>query len=82
MNKFFIQKVSKLKTDKTIDPVEALADLKDFLKDKNVKKSGFKLNELNDSQILKLIKSMKGKKSSGVDWICGYSLKIAAKDLN
>ena len=24
---------------------------------------------------------MKGKKSSGVDWICGYSLKIAAKDL-
>ena len=43
MNKFFIQKVLKLKTDKTIDPVEALADLKDFLKDKNVKKSGFKL---------------------------------------
>ena len=30
---------------------------------------------------MKLIKSMKGKKSCGLDWLWGYSLKLAAKDL-
>ena len=29
----------------------------------------------------KLLKSLKGKKSCGIDWICGYSLKLASKEL-
>ena len=31
--------------------------------------------------IINIIKELKGKKSSGLDWICGYSLKMAALDL-
>ena len=30
----------------------------------------------------KLLKTLKGKKSLGLDWICGYSLKIASKCLS
>ena len=81
MNKYFIAKVAKLKQNKKIKPEESLAGLKNFLKDKNVERNGFSLKELNNLQILKLVKSLKGKKSSGTDWVCGYSIKIAAPEL-
>ena len=30
----------------------------------------------------KLLKTLKGKKSTGMDWICGYSLKLVASVLS
>ena len=48
---------------------------------KNVAEAGFQLRELQDDDIEKLLKSMKGKKSLGMDWICGFSLKIASHEL-
>lgn len=81
MNKFFIGKVKKLKKHSKIDAGKALIGLKKFLSKKNIPESGFQLKELDDEEMLKLIKDLKGKKSSGMDWICGYSLKIVAKDM-
>ena len=42
---------------------------------------GFCLQEIDTEEMKKIIKSMKGKKSCGLDWVCGYSLKIAAPTL-
>ena len=77
MNQFFVDKISKLKEEpRRLD--EPLTELKRFLATKYVPAEGFKLKELSEGETLKLIKRLKGKKSCGMDWICGYSLKIAA----
>ena len=41
----------------------------------------FTLREINDEEVKALIKTISGKKSIGMDWICSYSLKIVASDL-
>ena len=82
VNSFFIDKIRKLKEE--FEPAQndvPLAELKKYLSKKSVPEEGFKLNELNDDDIAKLLKTLKGKKSLGLDWICGYSLKIASKSL-
>ena len=81
MNKFFVNKISKLKKKDDVDPTEALKGLKNFMNDKHIPEAGFQLKELNYEDMLKLIKTLKGKKSSGMDWICGYSLKVASKEI-
>ena len=81
MNDFFLKKISKLKVDMGSTDDDPLLELEQFLGDKNIPEGGFKLRELNDADVVKLIRSMKGKKSCGLDWICGHSLKIAAKEL-
>ena len=80
MNDFFLKKISKLKVNMGSTDDELLLELEQFLGDKNIPEGGFKLRELNDADVVKLIRSMKGKKSCGLDWICGYSLKKAAKE--
>ena len=60
---------------------DALLELNSFLSDKNIPNQGFELKELSVNDVTKLIKKIKGKKSCGLDWICGYSLKIVADDL-
>ena len=42
---------------------------------------GFTLKEITEDDTLKLLKTLNGKKSSGPDWICGLSLKVASKEL-
>ena len=37
---------------------------------------------IDEEFIKKLIKKLKGKKSCGLDWICGFSLKLAADVLS
>ena len=81
MNKFFINKVKKLKNNSNTNPEEALDGLRQFLKNKNIPADGFQLKEISDDDMKKLIKTLKGKKSSGMDWICGYSLKIVANEI-
>ena len=52
--------------------------LKKYLSKKNVPAEGFDLKKLSRDDMKKLMKTMKGKKSLGLDWICGFSLKIAS----
>ena len=42
---------------------------------------GCSLKEISEEETKKLIKNMKGKQSCGLDWICVFSLKIAAPEL-
>ena len=82
VNEFFLDKIEKLKNsnnDENLD--DATKELESFLIDKNIPTEGFELKELSAEEVSKLVKKMKGKKSCGLDWICGYSLKIVAKDL-
>ena len=83
VNEFFIQKIRKLKDDfETSDDDEPLVELKSFLSKKNIPSEGFNLKELNNVEVKKLLKNLKGKKSLGLDWICGYSLKISSSILS
>ena len=81
VNKFFLNKIIKLKEAANPDHTNATKLLDSFVKEKTFPEEGFKLRELNDNDIFKLIKKLKGKKSSGADWICGFSLKLVARDL-
>ena len=82
VNKFFLEKIMKLKEKaQDNDHSNATDGLESYLKNKNLPAEGFSLKELRDEDVVKLIKKLKGKRSCGLDWICGYSLKIVAKDL-
>ena len=81
MNRFFINKITELKSNPAATGDDPLKELKKFLKSKAIPENNFKLRELNKAETLKLIKKLKGKKSSGLDWICGYSFKLAANVL-
>ena len=82
VNKYFVEKIQKLKDEFETDPDEdPVADLKKYLSQKNIPNEGFSLKELSNEDVKKLLKNLKGKKSLGLDWICGYSLKIASAHL-
>ena len=82
VNEFFLAKIIKLKENyPSVNQDEATKELETFLNSKDIPSEGFELRELSDQDVLKLVKKIKGKKSCGLDWICGFSLKIVAKDL-
>ena len=81
VNKFFIEKILKLKENSGDNHINATRGLQSYLEKKDLPETEFALRELGDEDVIKLVKKLKGKKSCGVDWICGYSLKKVAKDL-
>ena len=81
VNNFFINKISKLKEESTRERnhhEHPLSELRAYLSKKKIPRLGFRFKELTDDDMKELLKQLKGKKSAGIDWICGYSLKIAA----
>ena len=84
MNKFFLEKVKKLKEDSpTVDDADSpLKELETYLKNKKfLNPLEFKLEEVNDETMNNIFKRLKGKKSCGPDYICGFSLKLASSVL-
>ena len=83
MNAYFLNKIMKLKEDnqEEINLARATESLDRFLAGKHIPEK-FMLKEISDDEMKLLIKSISGKKSLGMDWICSYSLKIVAKDLS
>ena len=80
VNEYFIDKIRILKSNSHVQ--EANLDVLDkFLSTKSVPAEGFEVKEVSTEALEKLFKKMKGKRSCGLDWICGYSLKLVAKDL-
>ena len=78
MNDYFLSKISNLKETHFNDD-DPVAELRHFLSGKQI--PGFSLREITDAETRKMIKKMKGKKSCGLDWICGFTLKLAAPEL-
>ena len=78
-NEFFIEKVQILRAKTESPPkTDPVTRLKDWLNRSGKPLPPFKLKEINRRQLRKLIKKMKGGKSSGSDGIDSYSLKLAA----
>ena len=80
-NIFFKEKVEKLadklRRNKNIDP---LSKLREKLKDINFNKK-FKLRTVNEGEVLKILKSLKPKKSFGVDGLSSEVIKLGAEVL-
>ena len=81
MNDFFVKKIEKLKVGIADCEDDPLSELNEYIKSKTLPEGGFRFHELSEADVIKLIKSLKGKRSCGLDWICGFTLKLAAKEL-
>ena len=77
--KYFLDKIVQFQNSEYSN--EATDVLETFLNTKEIPDDGFELKELSNEDDLKLVKNLKEKKSCRLDWICGFSLKIVAKDL-
>ena len=79
VNKYFIEKIKDIK-DAVGAPInlnnDPLGVLRGFLASKLIPDDGFELKEVTEVEMLKVMKKMHGKKSCGLDWMCGYSLKM------
>ena len=60
MNRFFVDKITMLKQEPRNEN-DPLAELKTFLTTRKPPEDGFKFKEVDDEEILKLIKRLKGK---------------------
>ena len=81
VNEFFLTKIRKLKEETLRDATQNTKALENYMNKKSFPEDGFRLKEVSTVDLLKIVKKMKGKKSCGLDWICGFSLKLVAKDL-
>ena len=76
---FFKEKIEKLEANINKDPnIDPISELKKKLKNSNLK---FSLKTVKEKVVLKLLKSLKGKKSHGLDGITSEILKIGAEVL-
>ena len=82
VNKFFIKKIKDIKNilgaQNINDPLSAL---RKFLSKKTIPAEGFELKDVTEEEMSKILKKMKSKKSCGLVWICGLSLKTTAEIL-
>ena len=78
-NTFFIQKIQDIKEN--IDQSQAqdpTTKLKEDLKDKNLK---FSLRQVSEEKVLRTIKSMKSKRSSGADELSQEQMILGAEEI-
>ena len=59
-----------------------LSELRLFLSSKSIPNGQFKFSEVSPDKMKLYIAKLKGKKSCGMDWIYGYSLKLTSKLLS
>ena len=79
-NEFFRNKVKKLrnKTADHIPTISPLERLRKYLETRRQPIPGFSLQEINRDTFRKVMKKVKNSRVHGVDWIDGYSIKIAS----
>ena len=79
LNDAFLKKVSdlKAKVDPNVD-IDPKVRLQNFLDKRNEEIPEFELKKINLMKLRKLLKKRKGNRSCGIDYIDGYSIKLAA----
>ena len=79
INDAFIKKVSKL-CEKVTDTVTVcpLERLRNFLAKKSVPANQFELKTITKQELRQILRRRKGNRSSGIDYIDGFSIKLAA----
>ena len=70
-----------LQVDHELTNKEPSEALKKVISTRVVAAEGFELKEVTEEEMTKIMKMMNGKKSCGLDWICGYSLKSVSETL-
>ena len=79
INEAFLDKVNKLgKKIPNVTNICPLARLEKYLENKEKPKDQFEIKTINICQFRKLLKKRKANRSSGIDFIDGYSIKLAA----
>ena len=78
-NKYFINKVSKLRNSSRVVPnINPVSRLRSWLATREDILPDFSLRKIDKKGLRRAIKKLKGKRVSGVDTIDSYSLKLAA----
>ena len=79
LNDAFLKKVSdlKAKVGPNVD-IDPKVRLQNFLDKRNEEIPEFELKKINLMKLRKLLKKRKGNRSCGIDYIDGYSIKLAA----
>ena len=79
LNDIFLKKVRDLRSNAnqtvTINPITRLSN---FLSKRDVGVSELSLRKINKTELRNILKKRKGNRSSGIDYIDGYSIKVAA----
>ena len=78
MNAFFMDKVSSLRNDIPASQSDPLAKLKESMKDRQC---NLTLRAVHPEEVLKVIKSLKNSKSTGIDNIDTWVIKLVALDI-
>ena len=79
INDAFIKKVKDLREKVTETPdINPKERLQNFLNKRNEEIPQFNLKKINITQLRKLLKKRKGNRSCGIDYIDGFSIKLAA----
>ena len=79
MNETFLNKVQDLRAQVSDDPeIEPKKRLRQFLDKRENEISQLELKKISKTGLRKLLKKRKGNRSSGIDFIDGYSIKLAA----
>ena len=83
VNEFFIQKIKGIKNilSEEHGNNDPLLALRKFIAKRRVPVDGFEVKEVTEEEMSRILKTMSGKKSCGLDWICGHSLKTVARIL-
>ena len=74
MNEFFVSKVEAIRAGMTA-AVFSIAKLKDIMKNKTCK---LKLSHINVDKVRKILKNLSSSRSTGIDELDNFSVKIAA----
>ena len=79
LNSYFLEKVRKLRSQTNKPPsTDPITRLEQWLSKRTEPPPPFKIKQITRAQLRNLIKKMKGGRSSGIDKIDNYSLKVAA----
>ena len=78
MNKFFIDKVKQLRQGIPANDSDPFKTLKDTMSERTCE---FNFKAVNPDKVLKIIKSLKNSRSTGLDNIDPYFIKLVASDI-
>ena len=79
LNQIFIEKVRKLRNETNADTNEAAKlRLRSWLETRDSEIAAFELKPIDLTKLRKILKKLKGNRSCGIDFIDGYSIKLAA----
>ena len=79
LNQIFIEKVRKLRNETNSDTNEAAKlRLRSWLETRDSEIAAFELKPIDLTKLRKILKKLKGNRSCGIDFIDGYSIKLAA----